>query len=271
MTREEVRRLIRQTGLRPATAAGQHFLLDEEVVASMVSAAGVGEGDTVLEIGPGFGVLTQALLNAGAEVVAVELDQRLVNYLQQRFRGEKRLTIIPGDIFKVNIPEVFNDRPYHLVANLPYSATSLVLRNFLTLSPQPEQLVVMIQKEVAERVTAEPGAMSLLSVMAQYYSTPAYLFEVPKTSFYPAPAVTSAVIACTDIHQPDSDEVKRVFRLAKAAFAGKRKQLHNTLQSFAGTSPEELDKKLKKTGISPTARPQELGVDDWRRLAKNLL
>lgn len=270
MDREHVIKKIKQLGLRPQRAAGQHFLIDQSVVKRMVAAAEVTAQDTVLEIGPGFGVLTTELLQTGAKVIAVELDKRLASSLRQTFRGQKNFQLIEDDIFNVRLDELFQAGKYKLVANLPYSSTSLILRNFLTLPPQPISLTVMIQKEVAERVAAQPGFMSLLSLMAQYVSQPKLLFPVPRTSFEPPPEVTSMVIQLSQIVVPDPAEMERVFRLARAAFAGRRKQLHNTLGNALSKKPDEIEQLLTKQGISPQTRPQELSVDDWRRLANHL-
>lgn len=271
MTKSELQFLLRQTGLKPQRAAGQNFLLDEHVVEAMVDAADVQAEDTVLEIGPGFGILTKQLLATGAKVIAVELDQRLATWLKKHFSAAKNLQLVTGDIFRVRLPEYVQDGGYKLVANLPYSATGLLMRNFLTLPPRPSSLTVMLQRDVAKRLVAEPGEMSLLGLMAQYYSQPTHLFDVPKTSFFPVPAVTSAVVHGELVKNPDAEEAKKIFRLAKAAFSSRRKQVHNSLATMLGLSEDEVEKKLKKLGYDPRRRPQELSVDDWRTLAKNLL
>lgn len=270
MNRAEVKRLIRHIGLRPARAAGQHFLLDDTVAEAMVEAAGVKLTDTILEIGPGLGALTTKLLDRGATVMAVELDRRLAGFLRQRFADRPRLTIIHQDIFQVNIPRLFDQRPYKVVANLPYGATSLVLRNFLSLPPLPSTMTVMVQKEVAHRMIARPGRMSQLGVMVQYYSQPRVLFDVPRASFFPVPEVVSTVVQCAAIRPRDTTESGQLFRLTKAAFASKRKQLHNALRSMVKDSDPDLPAELFRLGINPQLRPQDLSVEDWRRMAKML-
>ncbi len=267
-SRQEVQRILTQIGLHPQQAAGQNFLLDETVVQAMTAAAEVKADDTVLEIGPGLGLLTEALLDTGTTVVGVELDRRLFSYLQRRFQGQKKLQLIHGDIFRINLNDRLVDGQYKLVANLPYSATALVFRNFLTLPPRPSVLTVMIQKEAAERIMAKPGAMSLLSLLAQYYSHPHLLLTVPPARFYPTPKVQSAVLQCVDVRSPDAAESATVFRIARAGFSSRRKQLRNSLAAGLHLAPVEVDERLRRAGIDPTTRAQALSVDNWRELAR---
>lgn len=267
MTREQVNGILRKIGLRPQQAAGQNFLLDETIAEAMVDAAGVTEGDTVLEIGPGLGVLTDALLQRGARVVAVELDQRLFAYLQDKYQTNSNLKLVQGDIFRVNLNEYLQDGKYLLVANLPYSATSLIFRNFLSLVPRPTSLTTMIQRDVAERIVAQPGQMSVLSVMVQYYSQPSMLFDVPATSFTPTPKVVSSVLHC-EVTRPVQPTDQDFFRLVRAGFSARRKQLKNTLSASLHCTVSEAEKMLEKAHISPSARAQELSVENWLSLAK---
>lgn len=234
----------------------------------MVKAANIKPGQTVLEIGPGLGILTTALLNHGANVVGVELDQRLFIYLKNKFRGHPNLTLIKNDIFQVNLHELVQDGRYAVVANLPYSATSLVFRNFLTTSPRPAAMTVMVQRDVARRMTAQPGAMSMLSLMVQYYSRPTTLFDVPPKSFWPVPKVFSTVLRC-DRLQPVRPADRQLFRLMRAGFSARRKQLHNTLSATLHLPAEKVDAMLKKSDISMQARAQELSLEKWLILAKN--
>lgn len=269
MTRLEVQRLLKKIGLRPQRAAGQNFLIDQSICDEMIETAEVSAADTVLEIGPGLGILTDRLLAAGARVMAVELDQRLADYLRHRFRGQPRLNIVHGDIFRTRLDTELKDRGYKLVANLPYSATSLVFRNFLTLSPRPSALTVMIQKEVAERIVAEPGKMSLLSLSVQYHADPVLVSTVPPTSFWPAPEVTSAILhAALKDPEPPADERTRVFHLARAAFSGKRKTIANSLSALPEFSKADITNILTRVGISPSARPQDFSLEIWRKIGR---
>ncbi len=270
MTRAHLQALLKKTGLRPQTAAGQNFLLDEQIPEAMVEAADVQSDETILEIGPGFGVLTAALLERGAKVVAIELDKRLAAYLRKTFKDEKNLTLVEGDVFRVNWNDYVADCGFKIVANLPYSVTSLLIRNALTVAPRPTSLTIMIQDEVARRITAAPGDMSLLSLMAQYYGQPEYLWRVPPESFWPVPKVQSAVIHIEAGKDRPETEEKSLISLAKAGFSSRRKQLHNSLLSMPGTDAKKLDAAFKKTGISPSGRAQDLSVEDWLTLAANL-
>jgi 16S rRNA (adenine1518-N6/adenine1519-N6)-dimethyltransferase len=164
------------------------------------------------------------------------------------------------------------DFKYSVVANLPYGVTSLLFRNLLTLSPRPTRITAMIQKEVAERMVAEPGEMSLLSLMMHYYATPTFVMTVPKTSFWPAPEVTSAVIDVQVTNPPPAaDEGKALFRVAKAAFSGRRKTILNSLLASFPQEKANLSQKIEKAGLSPTARPQDLSLQNWIELSKVLI
>lgn len=269
MTKFELEKLIRQVGLRPSRGAGQHFLMDETVVERMAEAASVGPHDVVLEIGPGFGVLTKLLLARGAKVISVELEQRLIPYLQKIFGQEKNFTLVEGDVFKVRLDQYLTDHKFKLVANLPYSATSLVFRQFLSHAPRPTEMCVLIQKEVAERITAAPGDMSMLALSVQYFGQPTKLFEIPPSSFFPAPAVTSSVLQVKKIKEMSAEDEKMMFRLARMAFSGRRKQLRNTLAGGLHVEDEKIADWLMELGIPPESRPQDLTVDNWLILAKN--
>lgn len=270
MTRADVQRILKRIGLRPQQAAGQNFLLNDDVCQAMVDAAGVGPDDTILEIGPGLGALTAVLLASDAKVVAIELDRRLAAYLRQQFRGRANLTLIEGDVFQVNLNDYLTDQGYKLVANLPYSGTSLIFRNFLTQSPRPISLTTMVQADVAKRIAAEPGDMSLLSLLVQYYSVPHLLTTVPPTDFYPVPHVQSAVLHCEPVRTPDPAEAEQLFRVARAGFSSRRKQLHNSLAASLHRRVPDIDKLLDAVGIKPSRRAQELTLEEWLQLAKKL-
>lgn len=269
MTAQEVQRILRRVGVRPQQAAGQNFLLDENVTAAMVDVSGIGKDDTVLEIGPGLGILTEAILSTGAHVIAVELDRRLCVYLQKKFHERKNFQLIENDIFRVRLDQHFEDQQYALVANLPYSSTSLILRNFLSLSPRPRSLTVMIQRDVARRITAQPGNMSVLSLMVQHYSRPSIVFDVPPASFYPMPKVTSSVLYCDKL-QPLGPDDERYFRIIRAGFSSKRKKLTNSLSGSLKISQKTIENALHSLNRPETARAQELNEEDWLKLAQLL-
>lgn len=268
--------LLARHGIRPLKARGQHFLLDDRVVAAMVEEAALAPGERVLEIGPGPGILTEALLAAGAQVVAVEIDRRLCALLRERF-GDA-LTLVEGDVRRVSNAELASRfrsgaaRGYKVVANLPYAITAEALQKFLLESPAPSDIVVMVQREVADRVLARTGDMSSLAVLVQTLATARRVVNVPRGAFMPPPAVDSAVIHISVRSGRDREAFfadigfDRYFSIVRAAFAEPRKQLKNTLRRFAADAVA-LEKAFSEAKIRPQSRPEELGVEAWRRLA----
>lgn len=255
--------------VHPDKKHSQNFLLDRSVVHFMAEESGIGKGDLVLEVGAGFGVLTEELLATGADVLAFEIDENLAAFLVQRFRGEQRFQLIVGDFFRWYRDHIRerSAKPFSIVANLPYHASSFFFEIVLASSAKPQQIIVLLQKEVAERIAAESGSMSLLSISVQLYGVPSVLLQVPKRSFWPQPDVDSAVLAVTDIHA-GPENANHIFQLARMAFAGKRKQLHNTLAAGFHYSAAEIIPLLREAKIAETARPQELSIVDWKRLAE---
>lgn len=270
MTSIEAQRILHTIGLRPQQAAGQNFLLDDNIVEAMVDASGVVEGQKVLEIGPGLGILTRALLNHGADVVAVELDTRLYAYMKKAFKGRQRLRLINADIFKNNLNELYKDGEYALVANLPYSATSLVFRNFLTIPPRPSSMTVMIQREVAQRICAVPGDMSMLALSTQYYCQPSLLFDVPPRTFFPIPKVTSSVLHCGNLKKVNETVDKPLFRLMKMGFSTRRKKLSNALSAVLPLTTQEIEMKLANISLNNNIRAQELSLRQWIDLLEQI-
>lgn len=244
--------------------------MDEQVAEAMVDAANIEEGQTVLEIGPGFGILTEALQQRGANVIAVELDVRLYAYMKKKFSKQDNVRVIHSDIFKLNLNQVVKDNEYVVVANLPYSATSLVFRNFLTLTPRPTSLTVMIQREVAQRICARPGEMSMLALTVQYYSQPALLFDVPPTKFFPLPNVISSVLHCEVLRSVDQTGDNRLFRLMRAGFSSRRKKLSNALSASLHVPTSEIEEKMAKISLFNNVRAQELSLENWQKLLEVL-
>ncbi len=237
------------------------------MIRKIIAAAEIEPGEVVLEIGPGTGVLTRALVEAGAKVVAVEADASLVPALQEEFA--EKATIIHADIlsFMKDAEQLcahgVKAGKYKLVANLPYAITSLVLEQFLVHPPVPSRLIVMVQREVADRIVSKPGDMSVLSVMCQIYATCSKVVNVKPGSFVPAPKVSSSVIALACLEQKGFDPEK-VISLAKQGFSSRRKQLHHNLKS---TFPDPKAV-LESLGLDPRVRAQELTVADWVKLAE---
>jgi 16S rRNA (adenine1518-N6/adenine1519-N6)-dimethyltransferase len=259
--------------LKPKKSLGQHFLTDSSVALRIVEAAEIREGDDVLEIGPGTGALTGRLLAKRAHVVAVELDHDLVVRLGQAFEHSEGLSILEGNILEFDVNERlaglgFEDGTYKVVANIPYYITAPIVKMLLSLSVRPERIVLMVQKEVAERLCAPPGSMSILSVMAQYYADAEKLFLVSKEMFDPVPKVDSAVIRLVPKRVFDRDADRKLFRVVRAGFAARRKTLSNNLSSSFHIPKADAEKMLASLGLSPNVRAQELTVPQWEKLSE---
>jgi 16S rRNA (adenine1518-N6/adenine1519-N6)-dimethyltransferase len=315
--KNELIEYLKANGLYAKHSLGQNFLVDREALDKIVEAAEL-DGDLVIEVGPGLGTMTEELVKVAGKVVAVEIDEKLAKLLEDqsgavistsqseekyisRQEGKAarndKLEIFNSDILKINIPEIVGGRPYKVVANIPYYITSKILQLFLTLPHKPETIVVLTQKEVAERVCAKAGGMSVLSISVQAYGEPEIVAIVPKGSFFPSPKVDSAILRIKNIHSFDchseqseesserreraaaprsfvntQDDIvcleKPFFRLVKIGFASRRKTLVNNL-----SVGYHIDKKLaadiiSKAGFGLNARAQELGVEDWLSLLR---
>lgn len=255
---------------------GQNFLVDIDVLDDIISAAELRKDDIVLEIGAGKGILTDALAERVKRVVAIELDQNLVDGLQKRFAERANIEIIRGDALRwiSEHRDRFTDHQWKIVTNLPYGITSRVLRLLLEHEPRPELVVFMVQKEVAERVCAKPGAMSLLSLAVQWFGSPEIIRVVPPESFDPAPEVESAILRirtrnAEELKQNAAQE-KRAFQLARIGFASRRKQLHNQLAAGLHISAEAVQEAMRAAGVAEKARAQELSIEQWKKLATAL-
>jgi len=249
-------------------------LIDETVIEKIIIAAGDLSADTVLEIGPGLGVLTSELVLAAKEVIAVEVDRQALKYLKENFVEElqsEKLKLVEGDALKINYANLgLADFNFKIIANLPYSITSHFFRNFLELGPKPSEIIVMIQKEVAKRLIAKPGEMNLLALSVQLYSEPEILFSVPPASFWPEPEVDSAVVRLVLRKETPDIDVKALFRLAKIGFSSKRKQLHNNLSVGLKLESAKVKEIFKSFGWREDIRAQDLSLDDWMKLTRSL-
>jgi 16S rRNA (adenine1518-N6/adenine1519-N6)-dimethyltransferase len=264
-------------GIRPRKGLGQNFLVDPAHRSRIVAAAGLAPADSVLEIGPGLGVLTELLAEQAGRVVAVELDDRLIPYLRQRFANQPHVQIVHGDILKLDPAQVIAeangmDAPLHykVVANLPYYITGAAIPHLLEAKPAPDVTVLTLQREVAERMTAGPPDMSLLALGTQYYAEPFIVARIPAGAFYPVPKVDSAVVRLVWRLHPSVWDVPagEFFRLARAGFSQKRKQLRNSLAAGLGIAPGEADARLRAAGILPQRRAETLTLDEWAALAR---
>ncbi|MDD4600084.1 Ribosomal RNA small subunit methyltransferase A [bioreactor metagenome] len=262
--------IIKTFGLRMSKKLGQNFLIDEEIVEGIVEAAEIQPGDTILEIGPGIGTLTQGLAESGCKVVAVELDNRLIDVLGKTLAGYDNVRVVHGDILKIDISREIMAERYKVVANLPYYITTPIIMGLLEQRLPIERLVTMVQKEVAERMVAPPGGKDYgaLSVAVQYYTQPEIMFIVPPSSFIPAPSVESAVIRCVVRKEPPVDilDERKFFRVVKAAFAQRRKTFTNNLKG-AGIPAEQVQAILAEAGIDGSRRGETLSLDEFAAVA----
>jgi 16S rRNA (adenine1518-N6/adenine1519-N6)-dimethyltransferase len=267
-----VRRTLREAGLRARHSLSQNFLADVDVLDAILAEASPTPGRRVLEIGPGLGFLTRGLLDGGAVVTAVELDRGLAGFLGDAFASELdagNLHLIEGDALDQDLTGLVAP-PYDVVANLPYHITSPILHRLLGETPRPERLVLMVQREVAERIAAPPGKMSYLSVFVQYHARVRVAFTVPGAAFEPEPAVESAVIVVEpypgDDRLPDAAAEDALWRLVQAAFRERRKMLHNVLSRQLPVDPARVTAALETAGIDPDRRPQTVAVGEWLAL-----
>jgi len=260
--------LLRQYGLRADKKLGQNFLQDPFALEAIVSAAEIQPSDTVLEVGPGLGSLTRYLAVSACQVVAVELDANLIPPLQAVTMPYNNIHIVHGDILKLSPKELIHEPDYLVVANIPYYITSAIIRHLLENDPKPRRIVLTIQKEVANRICAEPGDMSLLALSVQVYGEPRVAKHIPANAFFPAPKVDSAVL-CVEIYPSpliESDQLDIFFKLIKAGFSQKRKTLRNSLSSGLHIPTSDSESLLTNAGIDPMRRAETLSIEEWEKL-----
>lgn len=282
---KNIKGLLLKYGARPNKSLGQNFLIDKNVLNKIISASELKTSDVILEIGPGIGTLTQELAKNTSKVISIEKDAIMCEILKETIADFKNVEIINADILKSQIP-MTNDQPnlksqipknYKLIANLPYYITSPVIRKFLEADPpaggQPEFMVLMLQKEVAQRICANPPNMSLLSVSVQFYADPKIVSYVSKNCFLPAPKVDSAIIRITPREFPvfaKCEYRELFFRVVKAGFSQPRKQLAGNLSKSLKLSKEQTFAWLAKNNINPKQRAETLSINDWKNLANSI-
>ncbi len=264
--------ILRQYGLRADKRLGQNFLQDSTALEKIVAAARIEKSDTVLEVGPGLGSLTRYLAAAARRVVAVELDESLIPPLREVLAPWQNVQIVQGDILKISPASLLNEPDYLAIANIPYYITSALIRHLLESQPRPRRLVLTVQREVAERVCAAPGDLSLLALSVQVYGSPSIAARIPAGAFYPVPKVDSAVLCVEVAPQPliDPPLLETFFRLIRAAFSQKRKTLRNSLSAGLGMSPAHVAELLSAAEIDPQRRAETLSLEEWRRLCERL-
>ena len=275
----DIKPLLRQFNLRPKKSLGQNFLVDEHALSSIVRAAEITPADVVLEIGPGLGSLTQQLADAARHVIAVEIDRALIPPLRSVLSARSNVSIVEGDILKLNPTPLLSNYltialpDYKVVANIPYYITSAIIRHLLEADVKPRSIVLTIQQEVAQRIIAQPDDMNLLAVSVQFYGVPRIVQRIPASAFYPAPDVDSAVVRIDLADRPRVavKDVDTFFKVAKAGFGQKRKQLHNSLSAGLPLKHEQIMQALSGVGIDPKRRAETLTLEEWGRLSDQLI
>ncbi|HZM25319.1 MAG TPA: 16S rRNA (adenine(1518)-N(6)/adenine(1519)-N(6))-dimethyltransferase RsmA [Anaerolineales bacterium] len=264
--------LLKHHGLRPHKGLGQSFLQDPLALEKIVSAAEIQPTDTVLEIGPGLGSLTRYLAVSAREVIAVELDPNLLPPLKAVLSPYQNVRFVHGDILELSLKYLIAEKNYLVVANIPYYITSAVIRHLLEGEAKPRRIVLTIQKEVAQRICALPGDMSLLALSVQVYGKPRIVARIPAGAFFPAPKVDSAVLSVdiypTPLIKPEL--LDTFFQLIKAGFSQKRKTLRNSLSSGLHISPAETADLLTRANIDPQRRAETLNIEEWEHLCEKM-
>ena len=286
-----IKEQLKQLGLRPTKNKGQNFLIDQDALVQIVAAAELKPSDFVLEIGPGLGVLTEKLLDVTDRVLAVELDKALYFYLKKKFLGQKKLQLILADVLKIKNNELLENfkvgqtASYKLVANLPYNISKPVLQKFLSYEPKPELMVVLLQKEVAEKIIGQDHKMGLLSVAVQLHGQPEIVAFVPKEAFFPQPQIESAIVKIKPYKEGLSPEVLAVLKkngqkqfneikfwqLVKIGFSAPRKQMHNNLAAGYHLPTAQIKAILEKNNLIETVRAEDLSLKDWACLYLNFV
>lgn len=263
---EYLKDLFRHYQIKPKDVLGQNFLIDEIVLDEIIGAADLKKTDTVLEVGPGLGILTQQLATHAGKVISVEKDDNMMEILKINLKDYPNVKVVHQDILQYHVSEQIKGK-YKVVANIPYYLTSHLFQYFLKQKNKPESMVFMIQKEVGERVTAEPGDMSVLAISVQAFADAMIMAQVPKECFWPIPKVNSVIIKIEPKlkYKAITDE-KEFFKIVKVAFAAKRKQLHNNLSNGLGLSHDQVMDWLKINNIEPTSRAEDLSIEDWVKL-----
>ena len=267
---QETLDLCKKYKIKPERSKGQNFLINESVYDDIIKTADLKKDNVVLEVGPGLGFLTRQMAAKVKKVIAVEVDSSLASFLKKDIskKNISNIKIFNNDILKARGSNFSKIGKYKIVSNLPYNISSIFLRKFLSLNNKPESIVLMLQKEVAERITATPPDMSLLSCSVQFYADTKIIFNVSKENFFPIPKIDSAVIKITPNKKllPDFEEEKKFFKLLRMGFSSKRKMLKNNLINGLKLKPEIVVKALKSVSLDEKVRSEQLSINDWLKL-----
>ena len=262
--------VLKRYGLRADKSLGQNFLQDPFALEKITRAAEIQPEDSVLEIGPGLGSLTRYLAVSAKNVTAVELDPGLLPPLRAVLQPHPNVTVVQGDILKLPISQLIDQPGYLAVANIPYNITSAIIRHLLESQPKPRRIVLTVQKEVAERICANAGDLSLLALSVQVYGKPEIAARIPAGAFFPAPKVDSAVLKIDVYEDPliPHGSLDTFFKLIKAGFGQKRKTLRNSLSAGLNIRPADAETVLAKAGIDPKRRAETLSIEEWKALCE---
>jgi len=272
---DQLKNLLRSYGLKPNFTYGQNFLVDDFVLQDIVDAAEVTKADAVLEIGPGIGNLTRALCERAGFVLSLEKDPKFFPVLKAIKKDHQNLRFEIADALEFNFQDFFKAegyKSYKVVANIPYYITGKILKMLLGAKFKPASVTVLTQKEVARNLAAKAGDLGVLAISVQLFGEPKLVQVVPAKSFYPAPKVDSAIVRINVNKKPkyELEDEKRFFKIVKACFAGKRKQIHNTLVNNLHLDKSTVLQVLSQLKIKPTARPQELSIEQWVELSDKI-
>lgn len=291
LSKDQIKKLLKEENLKILKSLGQNFLIDEKVLGKIIKASELDKNDVVIEIGPGLGTLTNELVKKCQSVVAIEKDKKMAELIEEELKAtfanvafgssslenvafgfSSSLKIINNDILKINLNKLIKkyskNKKYKLISNIPYYITSPVIKLFLENSIQPELIILLVQKEVAERICAKPGKLSVLALSVQIYGEPEIVNYVDKSSFYPEPKVDSAILKIKNIKKNHSDEYyKKLFRIIKIGFSSKRKKLINNLSAGLNIDKKEAENIMLNAKINSNARAQELDLKEWKKLS----
>ncbi len=268
--KRSIQDLLKEHQICPSKRLGQNFLVDKEAVKKIVEAAGLELEDVILEVGPGLGILTQELAKRAKKVIAVEKDQNMIEILRTTLKDLKNVEVIQGDIRKIDTKYHTPNTRYKIVANLPFYLAAPVIRQFLEVENPPKEMVLVVQKEVGQRICAKPPDMNILAVSVQIYAKPKIVSYISKKSFWPSPKVDSAIIKITINKKQLTTDQNLFFKIVKAGFSQPRKQLINNLSKGLDLEKEKIQNWLSKNNVQPTQRAETLKVQDWINLTKTI-
>lgn len=264
------KQMMHDYGLEPKKSLGQNFMHDPNIIEKIVTTAELLPDETALEIGAGTGELTHVLAKYAKSVIAIEIDERMIPILETRFRTTSNVYFVFEDVLKTNTMALVGAKPYSVVANVPYYITSAILRHVLEVPRKPRRVVITMQHEVAQRITAKIGDLSLLAVSVQYYGKPTLVSRINPAVFWPRPDVDSAILLIEPYSKPlvevPSDEA--FFRVVRAGFSQKRKQLRNALSGGLAIKSQEGETLIKQAGLDPSWRAETLTLEEWAGLAR---